>query len=78
MKVEDRRKAPPPPFEEMAEQLREEMAREVVQAQLDQLRAGAKIEKFNIDGGKADAAAAKPAAPASPAAPAAPAAQPSK
>ena len=33
-------------------------------AQLDQLRSGAKIEKFNIDGSKPDPAAAKPAAPA--------------
>jgi peptidyl-prolyl cis-trans isomerase C len=65
IKVEDRRKAPPPAFEEMADQLKEEMAREAVTAQLDQLRAGAKIEKFAMDGGKPDAApAAKPAAPA--------------
>jgi peptidyl-prolyl cis-trans isomerase C len=36
-----------------------------VTAQLDQLRSGAKIEKFAMDGGKPDAApAAKPAAPA--------------
>jgi peptidyl-prolyl cis-trans isomerase C len=65
IKVEDRRKAPPPAFEEMADQLKEEMAREAVTAQLDQLRSGAKIEKFAMDGGKPDAApAAKPAAPA--------------
>ena len=70
IKVEDRRKAPPPSFEELADQLREEMAREVVTAQLDQLRAGAKIEKFNIDGGKPEAAPAKPAAPTNPTAPA--------
>jgi peptidyl-prolyl cis-trans isomerase C len=76
--VEDRRKAAPPPFEELADQLREEMAREVVQAQLDQLRAGAKIEKFNMEGGKPDAAPAKPAAPATPATPAAPPTAPSK
>jgi peptidyl-prolyl cis-trans isomerase C len=82
IKVEDRRKAPPPAFEELADQLREEMSREAVTAQLDQLRSGAKIEKFNIDGGKPEAAApAKPAAPATPArppaaAPAAPAAPP--
>jgi peptidyl-prolyl cis-trans isomerase C len=76
--VEDRRKAAPPPFEELADQLREEMAREVVQAQLDQLRAGAKIEKFNMEGGKPDATPAKPAAPTTPAAPAAPSAKPSK
>jgi peptidyl-prolyl cis-trans isomerase C len=68
IKVEDRRKAPPPAFEEMADQLREEMAREAVTAQLDQLRSGAKIEKFAMDGSKPDPApAAKPAAPAAPA-----------
>lgn len=79
IKVEDRRKAPPPSFEELADQLREEMAREIVTAQLDQLRAGAKIEKFNMDGGKPEAAPAKPATPANPAPPAAPpAASPGK
>lgn len=68
IKVEDRRKAPPPAFEEMADQLREEMAREAVTAQLDQLRSGAKIEKFAMDGSKPDPTpAAKPAAPAAPA-----------
>jgi peptidyl-prolyl cis-trans isomerase C len=52
----------------MADQLREEMAREAVTAQLDQMRSGAKIEKFAMDGTKPDAApAAKPAAPAAPA-----------
>jgi peptidyl-prolyl cis-trans isomerase C len=73
IKVEDRRKAAPPSFEEMADQLREEMAREVVTAHLDQLRAGAKIEKFNMEGGKPDA---QPAAPAKP--PTAAPAQPGK
>jgi peptidyl-prolyl cis-trans isomerase C len=73
IKVEDRRKAAPPSFEEMADQLREEMAREVVTAQLDQLRAGAKIEKFNMEGGKPEA---QPATPAKP--PTAAPAQPSK
>ncbi|MBY0319338.1 MAG: peptidylprolyl isomerase [Reyranella sp.] len=69
IKVEDRRKAPPPAFEEMADQLREEMAREAITAQLDQLRSGAKIEKFAMDGSKPEPApAAKPAAPAAPAA----------
>ena len=60
IKVEDRRKAPPPAFEELADQLREEMSREAVTAQLDQLRSGAKIEKFNMDGSKVEAAPAKP------------------
>ncbi len=69
--VEDRRQAPPPAFEELSAQLREEMARETVSAMLDQLRANAKIEKFNIDGSKPDPAPA-PAAPQAPARPAAP------
>lgn len=74
IKLEDRRKAPPPAFEEMADQLREELAREVITAHLDQLRSGAKIEKFAMDGSKPESApptapAAKPpaAAPATPA-----------
>ncbi len=67
--IEDRRKAPPPAFEEMQDQLREELARETVTALLDHLRAAAKIEKFNMDGSKIDAAATKPATPARPAAP---------
>jgi len=71
IKVEDRRQAPPPTFEEMADQIREDLARETVTAFIDRLRAGAKIEKFNIDGSKPDPAAAKPATPATPA-PAAP------
>src|SRR4030095_9495226 len=52
IKVEDRRKAPPPAFEEMADQLREEMAREAVTAQLDQLRSRAQIEHAQLDGNK--------------------------
>jgi peptidyl-prolyl cis-trans isomerase C len=58
----------------------------VVTAQLDQLRAGAKVEKFAMDGSKPEAQPAKPATPpaatparpttappaAAPAAPAAP------
>jgi peptidyl-prolyl cis-trans isomerase C len=79
IKVEDRRKAPPPAFEEMADQLREEMAREVITAQLDQLRSGAKVEKFAMDGSKPEPApAAKPAAPQAPAKPPAAAPAPQK
>lgn len=71
IQMEDRRKAPPPAFEELAEQIREEMAREAVSAILDQLRSTAKIEKFNMDGTKHEAgpAPARPQAPAAPAAP---------
>jgi peptidyl-prolyl cis-trans isomerase C len=60
IKVEDRRQAPPPSFEELADQLREEVQRETVTQYLDQLRSSAKVEKFNIDGSKAEAAPAKP------------------
>jgi peptidyl-prolyl cis-trans isomerase C len=76
IRLDDRRQAPPPSFDEMAEQIREEMAREAVTAMLNELRSGAKIEKFNIDGSKPAPAtpAAPPAAPgAAPAKPAAPA-----
>jgi peptidyl-prolyl cis-trans isomerase C len=62
--IEDRRKAPPPAFEELQDQLREELARETVTAMLDQLRASAKIDKFNMDGSKPEPAAAKPPATA--------------
>jgi hypothetical protein len=48
-----------------------------VTAQLDKIRAGSKIEKFNMDGTKVEAAPAAPAAPAAtPAKPATPAAPP--
>ena len=70
IKVEDRRKAPPSSYEEMADALREEMAREVITGQLDQLRSGAKVEKFAMDGSKPDARPAAPAAkPTAPAVP---------
>jgi len=78
IKLEDRRQAPPPTFEELSDPIREELARETITQILDQLRAGAKIEKFSIDGSKPEPQAAKPAAPGTPA-PAAPApAAPSK
>jgi peptidyl-prolyl cis-trans isomerase C len=65
IKVEDRRQAPPPSFEELSDQIREELMRETVSGFLDQLRSAAKVEKFNIDGSKPEAKpAAVPAAPA--------------
>jgi peptidyl-prolyl cis-trans isomerase C len=60
IKMEDRRKAPPPSFEEMSDHIRDELARETVSHFLDQLRANSKIEKFNMDGSKVEA---KPVAP---------------
>lgn len=74
--IDDRRTAPPPALEELADQIREELAREAVTNRLDAMRSTAKIEKFNIDGSKPDAApAATPAKPAAPA-PAKPATPP--
>jgi peptidyl-prolyl cis-trans isomerase C len=65
--TEDRRKAPPPTFEELSQEIREELAKEAVNGFLNQLRASAKIEKFNIDGSKPAAPpAGQPAAPAAP------------
>ena len=68
IKVEDRRQAPPPSFEELGEQIREELARETEQHYRDQLRSTAKVEKFNIDGSKVEAKppAAAPAVPPAP------------
>jgi len=55
IKLEDRRQAPPPSFEELADPIREELGRETVNQFFDQLRLTAKIEKFNIDGSKVEA-----------------------
>ena len=56
IKLEDRRKAPPPAFEETGRAAARGNGARGGTAQLDQLRSGAKIEKFNIDGSKPDAA----------------------
>ncbi|HTR84575.1 MAG TPA: peptidylprolyl isomerase [Reyranella sp.] len=61
--LEDRRQAPPPAYDELAAQIREDLSREVVTSMIDQLRANAKIEKFNMDGSKIEAPAAAPAKP---------------
>ena len=68
IQVEDRRKAPPPSFEELSAQIHQDLARETVTAMLNKLRADAKIEKFNIDGSAPAPAApaAKPATPETP------------
>ncbi|MFQ5984501.1 MAG: peptidylprolyl isomerase [Alphaproteobacteria bacterium] len=50
IKVEDRRTAQPPSFEEVAGQLREELSGDVVAVILERLRGEARIERFNPDG----------------------------
>jgi peptidyl-prolyl cis-trans isomerase C len=68
IKVDDRRQAPPPTFDELADQIRDEVQRETWKQYLDQLHANGKIEKFNIDGSKVAAAPASPPAGTPPAA----------
>jgi len=50
IKVEDRRAGKPPSFEEAREQLSRELAHEIIDAKLQNLRGAAKIEEFGLDG----------------------------
>ncbi len=50
IKVEDRRSAPPPTFEESKDELTTELAREVIAAKVQSLKDGAKVETFALDG----------------------------
>lgn len=52
IKLEDRRPATPPTFEDMEDELRAQMEREIGSQMIDQMRAKAQIERFNIDGSK--------------------------
>jgi peptidyl-prolyl cis-trans isomerase C len=49
-KVEDRRAGQPPSFEEAREELSRNLAHEVIEAKLQDLRGAAKIEEFGLDG----------------------------
>ena len=60
IKVEDRRQAPPPTLRGAGRPDPRGAARETVTHYIDQLRSTAKVEKFNIDGSKADAPARRP------------------
>jgi peptidyl-prolyl cis-trans isomerase C len=61
IKVEDRRNGKPPSFEEARDELDRLIAHDVVEAKLKELRGGAKIETYGLDG--------KPMAPEKPPAP---------
>jgi peptidyl-prolyl cis-trans isomerase C len=50
IKVEDRRSAPPPSFEDSKDELTNEVAREVIGAKIKALKDGAKVETFALDG----------------------------
>ena len=66
IKLEERRTAPPPSFEQSHDQLRQKLIQEGVQAVIAKARADVKIERFNMDGSvpKATDTAVPPAAPA--------------
>jgi peptidyl-prolyl cis-trans isomerase C len=71
IKVEERRTAAPPPFEEVAQALRQQLMEAEVQGAVERARAAARIERFNLDG-----SAPRPTDQAEPPAPAAPAVPP--
>jgi peptidyl-prolyl cis-trans isomerase C len=50
IKVEDRRAGKPPSFQEAQDQLRQDLARDIIEAKLQELRGAAKIEEFGLDG----------------------------
>lgn len=69
IKVEDRRTANPPTFEQIKPQLADEMAGEMIKEKMEELKAAAKIEVFNADGSKPGAAPAPAPAPSATPAP---------
>jgi peptidyl-prolyl cis-trans isomerase C len=65
IKLEERRTAPPPTFEQAHDQIRQEMIQEGVKKVVAEARAGLAIEKFNADGSAPKATdAAEPPPPA--------------
>ena len=50
IKVEERRTAAPPSFEDSREELSQEMSRELITTIIAALRGKAKVERFNLDG----------------------------
>lgn len=71
IKVEERRAAAPPPFDQVAQAIRQQLLQAEVQAAVERARGAARVERFNLDG-----SAPRPTDAAEPPAPAAPAARP--
>jgi peptidyl-prolyl cis-trans isomerase C len=68
IRVDERRASAPPPFEEAREMLRQRLFEGEINTLIDNARAAAKIERFNLDGSTPRAIdAAEPPAPAAPA-----------
>ncbi|MBX6375221.1 MAG: peptidylprolyl isomerase, partial [Acetobacteraceae bacterium] len=61
IKVEERRAAPPPPFEEVRDALRQQILEEQIGAIVERVRAAARIERLNPDGTLQQRPAASPA-----------------
>ncbi len=73
IKVEERRRAAPPPFEEVSQAIRQQLLEAEVQAAVERARTAARVERFNLDGSAPRPTdAAEPPAPAAPARPGAP------
>jgi len=68
IRVDERRASAPPSFEEAREALRQRLFEGEINALVENARASAKIERFNLDGSTPRAIdAAEPPAPAAPA-----------
>jgi peptidyl-prolyl cis-trans isomerase C len=78
IKVEDRRTAKPPSFDQAKPRLAQEVSRDIVTDKIKELRVAAKIDVYNLDGSKPSAAPAPAPGAAAPsgAAPGAPALAP--
>lgn len=63
IKVVDRRQAPAPSFEDSAEELKDQLAEQVVSEMLAGLRSKAKLETFGLDGKPAELAPLRPEPP---------------
>jgi len=50
IRLEERRSAPPPAYEEVRESLRQQLVEQEVTAFVERVRNGAQIERFNLDG----------------------------
>ncbi|MCL2469811.1 MAG: peptidylprolyl isomerase [Alphaproteobacteria bacterium] len=50
IKVEERRKSPPPALDEVKEQITNQVGQEMANQMIEEMEAKAKIERFNIDG----------------------------
>lgn len=70
IKVEERRQQPQAGFDEMRDQLAEEATKEIASNMLSELREGAKIETFDIDGNPMPEKKEEPASEGEPAQPA--------